>query len=282
MVERAGVRDQLDSVRRVLADVDATPADVAASGSPPTVRRPSPGTAGLARPSRTRSCGCQSRPTPSCGGGAQRSSTPRCAPRTGLNNDSYFTAPKLAWFMDRVFEPEMDETMRAALYDGWCDAVRHVAPRSPSTWPPSAESRPWHRQGREWDTGRPLTRLLARRLYGSAGSMRAGTNNRAAALPKLSSSATATNVRGDAAARSRPGQGEHEHLAAALRPVIHGCHHPWDSRPVVMQLARRCHTRHQIARCGNPPAARCIRQRTARLLPLRTSYRWGGPHGCAA
>ena len=34
-----------------------------------------------------------------------------------------------------------------------------------------------------------------RRLYGSAGSMRAGTNNRAAALPMLSSSATATNGR---------------------------------------------------------------------------------------
>ena len=51
---------------------------------------------------------------------------PEVRARTGLNNDSYFTAPKLAWFMERVFEPEMDETMRAALYDGWCDAVRHV------------------------------------------------------------------------------------------------------------------------------------------------------------
>jgi glycerol kinase len=31
-----------------------------------------------------------------------------------------------SWTVDRVFEPTMDDTMRAALYGGWCDAVRHV------------------------------------------------------------------------------------------------------------------------------------------------------------
>lgn len=31
-----------------------------------------------------------------------------------------------SWTVDRVFEPAMDETMRAALYGDWCDAVRHV------------------------------------------------------------------------------------------------------------------------------------------------------------
>ncbi len=31
-----------------------------------------------------------------------------------------------SWTVDRVFEPEMDDMMRAALYDGWCDAVRDV------------------------------------------------------------------------------------------------------------------------------------------------------------
>lgn len=46
-----------------------------------------------------------------------------------------------SWTVDRVFEPEMDDTMRAALYGGWCDAVRHSAPRRPSTWRRS-DSRP--------------------------------------------------------------------------------------------------------------------------------------------
>jgi glycerol kinase len=31
-----------------------------------------------------------------------------------------------AWRLDRVFEPQMDEEARAALYDGSCSAVRHV------------------------------------------------------------------------------------------------------------------------------------------------------------
>ena len=31
-----------------------------------------------------------------------------------------------SWTVDQVFEPAMDDTMRAALYGGWCDAVRHV------------------------------------------------------------------------------------------------------------------------------------------------------------
>lgn len=31
-----------------------------------------------------------------------------------------------SWIVDRVFEPEIADTMRAALYDGWCSAVRHV------------------------------------------------------------------------------------------------------------------------------------------------------------
>jgi glycerol kinase len=31
-----------------------------------------------------------------------------------------------SWTAERVFEPTIDETMRAALYGGWCDAVRHV------------------------------------------------------------------------------------------------------------------------------------------------------------
>jgi hypothetical protein len=78
------------------------------------------------------------------------------------------------------------------------------------------------------------------------------------------------------------GRGEHEHLAATLRPVIHGCHHPRDSRPVVMQLAHRCH---------NPTPDRAMRQPTrGAVYPAANgaphcsaaSYRWGGPHGCAA
>jgi glycerol kinase len=31
-----------------------------------------------------------------------------------------------SWTVDRVFEPEMSADQRAALYDGWCAAVRHV------------------------------------------------------------------------------------------------------------------------------------------------------------
>jgi glycerol kinase len=31
-----------------------------------------------------------------------------------------------AWRLDRLFEPQMDEETRDALYDGWCSAVRHV------------------------------------------------------------------------------------------------------------------------------------------------------------
>ena len=48
-----------------------------------------------------------------------------------------FTAPKLAWFMDRVFEPEMDEAMRAASTTVGATRCGMSAPRPPSTWPPS-------------------------------------------------------------------------------------------------------------------------------------------------
>jgi glycerol kinase len=126
MVERAGVRDRLDSIRRVLAEVGATPADVAAIGI--TTHRET----AFAWDRRTgtpvqNAIMWMSKQTDSI---VRRWSAaeldPEVRARTGLNNDSYFTAPKLAWFLERVFEPEMDDMMRAALYRGWCDAVRHV------------------------------------------------------------------------------------------------------------------------------------------------------------
>jgi DNA-binding Lrp family transcriptional regulator len=49
-----------------------------------------------------------------------------------------------SWTADRVFEPEMDETMRTALYGGWCDAVRHV-PRRGGRAPGGAVIRAAHR-----------------------------------------------------------------------------------------------------------------------------------------
>ena len=102
MVERAGVRDQIDSMRRVLAEVDATPADVAAIGI--TTHRET----AFAWDRRTgtpvqNAIMWMSKQTDSI---VRRWSAARLDPevraRTGLNNDSYFTAPKLAWFMENV------------------------------------------------------------------------------------------------------------------------------------------------------------------------------------
>jgi glycerol kinase len=102
MVERAGVPDRLDSIRRVLAEVGATPADVAAIGI--TTHRET----AFAWDRRTgtpvqNAIMWMSKQTDSI---VRRWSADRLDPkvraRTGVNNDSYFTAPTLAWFMENV------------------------------------------------------------------------------------------------------------------------------------------------------------------------------------
>ena len=79
-----------------------------------------------------------------------------------------------SWTVDRVFEPEMSEDRRAELYDGWCAAVRHVAP-------PPHDQPALQTKGRRNDLGRPPEDR-------GGGAMRAAT-------PSARSTCTATRPR---------------------------------------------------------------------------------------